>query len=128
MHIIKAVFYSSLSIIPIYLVVILLSGDINNQLLAIALWVAYFLAVIGAIFIGVPTHLILSKLNIKSSVIYTFIGFIIPAALVWISHPFGADGFFWILWQGSLMGGFGALCAYVFWFHALRGQKVNRLL
>lgn len=84
---------------------------------------AYFFAVAGAIIIGVPTYLILTTHHIDSSVIYAFIGFIIPASLVWITHPFGADGFFWILWQGSYMGMFGVFCAYVFWFHAVRGQK-----
>ena len=116
MKLLKAIFFSSFAIIPAYLIAIILSGDITNSLVVFSILVAYLIGVIVISVIGVPTHLILKALGVKSFLPYFLIAFLIPSLFTLWFRPFGEDGFCWIAWQGFLLGGFGVMCAYIFYY------------
>jgi len=46
---------------------------------------------------------------------YAFVGFVVPALLTVVIHPFGEDGARMILIQSIYLGLFGAVIAIIFW-------------
>ena len=93
MKLIKAIFFSSLVIIPAYLVVIMLSGEITEPLVWLWVLIAYLIGLCVIVFIGVPTHLLFKALKLKSFYPYSVVAFSIPSLYTWLSRPFGDDGF-----------------------------------
>ena len=101
--------------IPAYIIVMLLFGEKTEYYVWIWVVIAYVFGLIDIICVGLPTQFILSKFNMKNALPYIIIGFVFPAVFVWFSHPFGQDRIYMITWQGILLGGFGAMCALIFW-------------
>lgn len=114
-RLILAVIVSAAAVVPPYLGLSILSGDLGNVLLPVVLVAALGVSTISVLFIGLPVHLVLVRLNKKRSIYYMLIGFLVPVLVTLIAHPFGEDGMLWIIWQSFLTGAIGALVALVFW-------------
>lgn len=124
MNLIKAIFFSSISVIPAYIFIVILSEGITELSVITEpfLWfwvlIAYSIGLFVILVVGVPTHLILRAMKIESFFPYFLIAFLTPCIFTWWSEPFGEDGFYWVAWQGVLLGIFGVMCAYIFYSFA----------
>ena len=115
MRIVIASIVSSLFVLPLYLVILALSGDLNNALLAPMLLAAWMVSAATILFIALPLHFILKVYGKSYAALYVVPGFSLAAALTYMVEPFGQDGNYWLLWQCLAMGFLGASVAGVFW-------------
>jgi len=115
-RVLLAVLLSSVAVVPLYLLLVLVTGETHNvPLLLFITVIALLISFVGVLVVGLPTHLILVRLDKVKSVNYAIVGFIVPALLTAVFHPFGEDGIKWIAIQSFNLGVFGALIALVFW-------------
>ena len=98
-----------------YIVVIIITGDLNNKLLPVALVVAMIVSIVGVLVIGLPTHFVLTRIGQAKGAYYALVGFFVPALVTIVTHPFGEDGVSAITIQALVFGGFGAAVALIFW-------------
>lgn len=113
-RLIAAVVSSALCVLPLYLLLSVVAGDLNNSLLAPVLMMTLVVALIGVLLIGLPVHFFLLWRRMSHPVHYAVPGFAVPALLAVLTHPFGEDGLLWVLWQAFLLGAMGAVIALVF--------------
>lgn len=113
-RLIAAVVISTVCVVPLYFVLSVVTGDINNDLLVPVLMMTPVFAFIGVLLVGLPVHFFLVWRRMSHPIHYGLPGFVIPALFVVVAHPFGEDGALWISWQAFLMGTFGAIVALVF--------------
>ena len=117
MSLIKAVFYGPFAIASFLLTLIMLLSGFNSvisPMLALGL-IIFMISLAGNIIIGIPTHLVLKKLNVKNGFAYILIGFISPTLILGVVEFFGNQSYRSVLTTGLIFGCFGAFCAYVFW-------------
>ena len=122
---IAAVLVSTFCVVPIYVVLSALTGDLDNDLLIPVLMMTPLFAFIGVLLVGLPVHLFLVWRRMSRPLHYGLPGFVVPALFVAVTHPFGEDGALWISWQAVLMGVFGAIVALVFRRVALGGNAAS---
>ena len=127
-RLVLAVIVSTLSIVPMYFMLVVLDRDFNNDYLLRVLLMAPLFVLEGVLFVGLPVHFFLVWKNWLRPVQYLIPGFVIPALVVAISHPFGEDGALWIFWQTILMGATGAIGALIFRRAALGKNAADRAL
>ena len=119
MDIIKAVIYSSLA--PSIVIMTLLIFGLNIYSLLSVVLIVFS---ISFILIGIPTHLVLKKLNIRNGFAYIFIGFISPALLLFISTFPEVRSPQPLLSMSLILGCVGAFCAYVFWLCVMPSEYI----
>lgn len=110
-----AVLSSTIAVVPLYILLVLFSRDLENPFLLPVLYGALMFSAIGVCVVGLPTHFILGALKKQQWYFYAGPGFFVPATLVLLTHPFGEDGNPAILIQALQMGVFGVGVALVFW-------------
>jgi len=110
-----AVVVSSVAIVPLYLIVAVFTGDLDNMLLPVMLIAALCVSTAGVVIVGLPMHLILVRMGRVKAIYYAFFGFLVPTLVTVVIHPFGEDGFGWIIVQSISLGLFGAVIAVIFW-------------
>lgn len=125
MDIIKAVIYSSLA--PSIVIMTLLIFGLNIYSLLSVVLIVFSISFISSILIGIPTHLVLKKLNIRNGFAYIFIGFISPALLLFISTFPEVRSPQPLLYMSLILGCFGAFCAYVFWLCVMPSESIDEL-
>ena len=113
-RLIAAIVVSTFCVVPLYFVLSVATGELDNDLLVPVLIMTPIFAFIGVVLIGLPVHLFLVWRGMERPVHYALPGFVIPAVFVVVAHPFGQDGALWISWQAFLVGTFGAIVALVF--------------
>jgi len=109
-----AVLVSSLSVVPLFIVIEWVSGGFDSFMLDVALLIAAVTAFLGVVIVGLPMHYFLSYRNLSKALHYAIAGFLLPVLFVAMIQPFRDDDGFRIIWQALLMGVFGALVALVF--------------
>ncbi|MBH0085125.1 hypothetical protein I6E84_02695 [Psychrobacter sp. SCQQ22] len=122
MDIIKAVIYSSLA--PSIVIMTLLIFGLNIYSLLSVVLIVFSISFISSILIGIPTHLVLKKLNIRNGFAYIFIGFISPALLLFISTFPEVRSPQLLLSMSLILGCVGAFCAYVFWLCVMPSEYI----
>jgi hypothetical protein len=127
MRILIASVISSLSIVPLYLVLLAISGDLDNRLLLPVLMAALVVSVAAIVCVALPLHFVLIRFGRPRSYYYTITGFLLPAIVILAINPFGSEVASWIKWQAMAMGVLGASVATIFWWIAsndlLRAKK-----
>ena len=123
-----AVLGSTISVVPLYFLWAALTGDFDIDSLLVVGYFGLVIAGIGVVLIGLPTHFILRSMKKQRSYFYALPGFLIPAALMLLSHSFRADGYPTIFRQSLQMGVFGAVVALVFWRIAVPRSARNKAL
>ena len=113
-RLVLAVLVSTFSIVPIYFVLSILTGDLDTDHLIPYLMMMPVFAFVGVLLVGLPVHIFLVWKNWSRPMHYWLAGFVIPALFVATTHPFGEDGAWWIFWQAILMGTFGVIVALIF--------------
>lgn len=129
MSLIKAVFYGPFVIASFLLLIIMLLSGFNSvisPMLALGL-IIFVMSLAGNITIGIPTHLVLKKLNVKNGFAYILTGFISPTLILGVVEFFGNQSYQSTLVTGLIFGCFGAFCAYVFWLCAVYKMPVEKL-
>lgn len=122
MDIIKAVIYSSLA--PSIVIMTLLIFGLNIYSLLSVVLIVFSISFISSILIGIPTHLVLKKLNIRNGFAYIFIGFISPALLLFISTFPEVRSPQPLLSMSLILGCVGAFYAYVFWLWVMPSEYI----
>lgn len=115
MRLFFAALLSSLSVIPFYLFLLAVSGDLDNRLLYTVLIGAFVVASVAIFVIAVPLHLLLTRLNWVRSYYYVGTGFFVPAILTLLLNPLGSDVASWVKWQALGLGMLGGSVAFIFW-------------
>ena len=113
-RLLAAVVLSTFCVVPLYLALSIVSGDLNNDLLVPVLIMTPVFALIGVLLVGLPIHFFLVWRGLSRPIHYVLPGFVIPAMFVAITHPFGEDGALWISSQAFLIGAFGAIVSLIF--------------
>jgi mannose/fructose/N-acetylgalactosamine-specific phosphotransferase system component IIC len=106
-----AVLASSVSALPVYLVLLLVSGDLSKSWAPESFVITLGVSLVGVIVIGLPIHFMLSKLPSWRVWHYVIAGFLTPATLALVFAPFGSDE---RVIQATILGGVGACVAWVF--------------
>jgi len=125
MRLIAAVLVSTFCVVPLYFILSVVTGDVDNSLLIPVLMMTPVFALIGVLLVGLPVHFFLLWRRMSRPIHYGLPGFVIPVLFVAITHPFGEDGALWISWQAILIGAFGAVVALVFRHFALGWKPVR---
>ena len=110
-----AIIVSSVAIVPIYLVFLIFTGELDNMLLMVVLVAALGVTSIAVLFVGLPVHMILVRLDRVKSLNYAIAGFVVPVIVTLAFQPFGNDGLKWIAIQSVFLGILGVLIALIFW-------------
>lgn len=127
MNLIKAIFYSPLSVVAIIVFITAIPSGLDIYSLIKTSLVIYIIGLASTVFLGMPTYLILNKLNIKNGIIYTLIGFVAPIFICWMPMFLGSKGYSFLFFVGIVSGFFGAFCAYTFWLFAVPSKLANSL-
>jgi hypothetical protein len=115
MRVFLASIISSLSIVPLYFILMALNDDLSNGLFFPMLVGALAVAA-GAIFcVAVPLHFLLLRMGRARGHYYVLAGLLLPTAVTLAINPFGADVASWVKWQALAMGVMGAVVAGIFW-------------
>lgn len=81
MNLVRAVFYSPLSAVAIVVFLMALTVGLDVKLIIITSLVVYLIGLASTILLGIPTYLILNRLNITNGIIYIFIGLLAPVII-----------------------------------------------
>jgi mannose/fructose/N-acetylgalactosamine-specific phosphotransferase system component IIC len=125
MRIFIASIISSLSIVPLYLLLLVLSGGLDGRLLLPILLAAVAISSTAIIFFAIPLHYVLTRMGRPHSYYYVFAGFLLPIIFTIARNPFGSDVTSWVKWQALAMGVLGASVAFIFWKIATSGKHAN---
>lgn len=109
----------------------ILGGVLTMSMHPIAIGVGLgFFAVVYSCFVialwGVPSHLFFLYFKIRAVWAYLISGLVGGPLLLVIVRPFGMDPLETLLKQVALLGGFGLIAAFVFWYVAVRGADSSR--
>ena len=129
MSLIKAVFYGPLAIARLLLILTMLLSGFNSvisPMLALGL-IIFIISLVGNIVIGIPTHLVLNKLNVKNGFAYILTGFTSPTLILVLAEFFGNQSYQSAFATGLRFGCFGAFCADVFWLCAVYKMPTENL-
>jgi hypothetical protein len=107
----RAVLTSSVAGLTAYFVLLVLSGDLSASWAPGSFAIAFAVLLVGVLAIGIPVHLVLTRLRARRAWYYVSAGFLIPALLAIAIAPFGGDQ---LVLQGLVLGGVGACVAWVF--------------
>lgn len=118
-----AMLASSLSVVPLYLIIAVFTGDLLNSLLPVVLLVAPIIAFACVLIVGLPLHFLLVWQRLLRPIYYGIVGFGIPAVFVLVAQPFGDDGIGWVLIQALFHGAFGAIVSLIFRHFALNEKS-----
>ena len=121
-RLVLAVLVSTFSVVPIYFVLSILTGDLDTDRLIPYLMMMPVFAFIGVLLVVLPVHIFLVWKNWSRPMHYWLAGFVIPALFVATTHPFSEDAERWIFWQAILMGTFGVIIALIFRRFALENN------
>jgi hypothetical protein len=127
MRILIASIISSLSIVPLYLILLVLSGGLDGRLILPIFLAALAISTTAIIFCAIPLHYVLTRIGRPRSYYYVFTGFLLPIIFTLVRNPFGSDVASWVKWQALAMGVLGASVAFIFWKIATSGRHVNNL-
>ena len=127
MRIFIASIISSLSIVPLYLLLLVLSGGLDGRLLLPILLAAVAISATAIIFFAIPLHYVLTRIGRPHSYYYVFAGFLLPIIFTMARNPFGSDVASWVKWQALAMGMLGASVAFIFWKIATSGRHAGNL-
>ena len=125
LRLLSAVLASSLSVVPLYLVAMIVIGESNNAFLLIALMVAPMFAFIGVIFVGLPVHFFLSWRRLTHPLYYGLAGFGASALFMIAMQYYGRVDINEVVTQALFYGGIGAILALVFRYIALGGKSAQ---
>ena len=120
-----AVVVSSITVLPLYFLLLALSGDLDHRLLVPMLLAALAVATVAMCFIALPIHFVLRRLGRSSIGYYALAGFLIPVLVTLVINPFGTEVVSWIKWQAVAMGLLGACIATVFWAIVTRAPAID---
>ena len=123
MRVCLAAFTSAASIVPLYLILLALSGGLEARLLGPMLLAALAVAVLAVCCVALPLHFFLAWIERQNPLCYIAVGFIGPMLVTLVLNPFGTDIASWVKWQALAMGVLGACLAAIFWWIATGGKK-----
>ncbi|ARN73375.1 hypothetical protein [Oceanicoccus sagamiensis] len=123
MRVFIAALLSSLSVVPFYLILLAVSGDLDNRLLYTVLIGALVVATVAIFCIALPLHLLLTRLGLVRGYYYIGAGFFAPAIFTLLLNPLGSDVASWVKWQALGLGLLGGSVAFVFWSLATAKSK-----
>ena len=115
MRLALAIVVSTVSVVLMYFVLSLVSGELPNDLWVPTALVALIIGAVGVTVVGLPVHFLLGLVHKRRASLYALAGFVAPVLVVLVARPFGEDGPLWVLWQALLLGMFGVCVALLFW-------------
>ncbi len=127
MNLVRAVFYSPLSAVAIVVFLMVLMVGLDVKLIIITSLVVYLIGLASTILLGIPTYLILNRLNITNGIIYIFIGLLAPIIVGWITLFFGSKDYSFLSLISIVSGFLAAFCAYTFWLCAVPQEVGDKL-
>ena len=124
MNLVTAVFYSPLSVVTIVVFLLTLTIGLDIKFILTTSFVIYFIGLASTILLGIPTHLILNKLDITNGIAYILVGLLAPIFLLWMGMLLGSKDYSFLFFVGIVSGLFGAFCAYVFWLYVVPSKPI----
>lgn len=114
MQTIKSILLSPIIIMPFFLLMLAMRGDLDDGFFVFPL--AYLIGLLGVCLVGLPVHFLFRYIGIKTPIAYVFVGFFTTAGIVWAYNLSTTNNgsVSEIFYQGTFIGIFGAACAFSF--------------
>ena len=127
MNLVRAVFYSPLSAVAIVVFLMALTVGLDVKLIIITSLVVYLIGFASTILLGIPTYLILNRLNNTNGIVYIFIGLLAPIIVGWMTLFFSSKDYSFLSLISIVSGFLAAFCTYTFWLCAVPQEVGDEL-